>query len=136
MLCVVAEVTERVIGERQLRVLRDVGTTLAAASTRAEVMAGLTACLATEARDVPAARLYLAGQSGAFALAASHDPAGTLSSFAGLTAQPAGAKPVLIDLDAILPAPPSRDPNRPRQALVSPSPGPKAANRWATWSRR
>src|SRR5271166_5372721 len=37
MLCVVAEVTERVIGERQLSVLRDVGTTLAAASTRAEV---------------------------------------------------------------------------------------------------
>ena len=53
MLCVVAEVTERVIGERQLSVLRDVGTTLAAASTRAEVMKGLETCLSGGARDVP-----------------------------------------------------------------------------------
>ena len=45
MLCVVAEVTERVIGERQLSVLRDVGATLAAASTRAEVMQGAGDCL-------------------------------------------------------------------------------------------
>jgi len=36
MLCVVAEVTEKVIGERQLATLRDLGSRLAAASTRAE----------------------------------------------------------------------------------------------------
>ncbi len=59
MLCVVAEVTERVIGERQLSVLRDVGTTLAAASTRAEVMKGLETCLSTGVRDVPFALVYL-----------------------------------------------------------------------------
>src|SRR5580698_4263063 len=53
MLCVVAEVTERVIGERQLSVLRDLGTTLAAASTRAEVMQGLETCLSSGARDAP-----------------------------------------------------------------------------------
>ncbi len=41
MLCVVAEVTERVIGERQLGTLRDLGARLSAASTRAEVMAAL-----------------------------------------------------------------------------------------------
>src|SRR5579863_7664353 len=52
MLCVVAEVTERVIGERQLAVLRDIGATLAGASTRAEVMKGLETCLSGGARDV------------------------------------------------------------------------------------
>jgi hypothetical protein len=41
MLCVVAEVTERVIGERQFATLRDLGSRLAAASTRAEVMSAL-----------------------------------------------------------------------------------------------
>src|ERR1700734_2319951 len=35
MLCVVAEVTEKVIGERQLATLRDLGSRLAAAATRA-----------------------------------------------------------------------------------------------------
>jgi hypothetical protein len=34
MLCVVAEVTEKVIGERQLATLRDLGSRLAPASTR------------------------------------------------------------------------------------------------------
>ncbi len=46
MLCVVAEVTERVIGERQLSVLRDLGAALAAASTRAEAMNEVETCLA------------------------------------------------------------------------------------------
>ena len=40
MLCVVAEVTKKVIGERQLATLRDLGTRLSAASTRAEVVWG------------------------------------------------------------------------------------------------
>jgi signal transduction histidine kinase len=74
MLCVVAEVTERVVGERQLSVLRDVGATLAAASTRAEVMMGLETCLAGGARDVPFALVFLAGRGGAPERAALHDP--------------------------------------------------------------
>ncbi len=74
MLCVVAEVTERVIGERQLRVLRDVGTTLAAASTRAEVMAGLETCLVEGVPDVPFALVYLCEGGGLPRLAAVHDP--------------------------------------------------------------
>ena len=56
MLCVVAEVTERVIGERQLATLRDLGSRLAAASTRAEVMTSLEVCLAEQPRDLPFAR--------------------------------------------------------------------------------
>jgi signal transduction histidine kinase len=136
MLCVVAEVTERVIGERQLRVLRDIGTTLAAVSTRAEAMAGLTSCLACAARDVPAALLYLAGTHGGHSLAAIHDPAQHLSTAAGdagLTAptlwplaQAAHGQPVLVDLgrlpfSALVEAGPfERQREAPRQALVAP----------------
>jgi PAS domain S-box-containing protein len=62
MLCVVTEVTERVVGERRLRVLRDL-----AASPRAE--ATLEACkrlievLADNPLDVPFAALYLLDQT-------------------------------------------------------------------------
>lgn len=80
MLCVVAEVTERVIGERQLSVLRDVGTTLAAASTRAEVMKGLATCLSTGVVDVPFALVYLADRNGVPRCVAMHDPGRHLSS--------------------------------------------------------
>lgn len=73
MLCVVAEVTEKIIGERQLATLRDLGTRLAAAATRTEVMAALEACLAAESRDVPFALAYLADPDGTAAkLAAVH----------------------------------------------------------------
>jgi signal transduction histidine kinase len=75
ILCVVAEVTERVIGERQLRVLRDVGTTLAAASTRAQVMRGLETCLTGDTQDVPFAVVFLFDRNGDQHCAAVHDPA-------------------------------------------------------------
>ena len=60
MLCVVAEVTNRVIGERQLATLRDLGARLAASPTRAEVMKALEACLGAAPRDLPFALAYLA----------------------------------------------------------------------------
>jgi PAS domain S-box-containing protein len=63
MLCVVAEVTEKVIGERQLATLRDLGARLAAASTRSEVMSSLQTCLAAEPRDLPFALAYLADRN-------------------------------------------------------------------------
>ena len=73
MLCVVAEVTEKVIGERQLATLRDLGSRLAAASTRAEVMASVEVCLAEEPRDLPFALAYLVESGGKeAALAAAH----------------------------------------------------------------
>ncbi len=73
MLCVVAEVTERVIGERQLDLLRDMGARLAAASTRADVMDALTACLTTGAADIPFGLVYLTDADGGEAqLAAIH----------------------------------------------------------------
>jgi GAF domain-containing protein len=64
MLCVVTEVTERVIGERQLATLRDLGARLAAESTRAESMRALAAALATEPRDLPFALVYLMDDEG------------------------------------------------------------------------
>ncbi len=59
MLCVVAEVTDRVIGERQLATLRDLGTRLGATSSRNDVMRALTDCLSVNSADVPFALVYL-----------------------------------------------------------------------------
>ena len=64
MLCVVAEVTERVIGERQLAVLRDLGVRLAGAATRVELMSALEACLGAQPRDVPFALAFLRDATG------------------------------------------------------------------------
>jgi PAS domain S-box-containing protein len=143
MLCVVAEVTERVIGERQLSVLRDVGATLAAASTRAEVMKGLEACLSNGARDAPFAVVFLADRAGAPRLAAVHDPdrhiaaASAHAELADAAAWPlaraAHGAPVLVDLEDIGSGWPGGDRPRgispdqwseaPRQALIAPIPG-------------
>jgi signal transduction histidine kinase/DNA-binding response OmpR family regulator len=90
MLCVVAEVTERVIGERQLAALRDLGATLAAASTRAEVMSGFEACLAAYTRDVPFAFVYLTSADGVPRLTAAHDPVNWIAWEAGGEASDAG----------------------------------------------
>ncbi len=62
MLCVVTEVTERVIGERQLGMMRDLGARLSAAATRDDVMSALEACLAGEPRDLPFAMAYLSSE--------------------------------------------------------------------------
>jgi len=62
MLCVVAEVTERVIGERQLDLLREVGARLSAASTRDDVMAALRTCFSQGAPDMPFGLVYLIDQ--------------------------------------------------------------------------
>jgi signal transduction histidine kinase/DNA-binding response OmpR family regulator len=59
MLCVVAEVTERVIGERQLDLLREMGARLSAASTRTDVMGALQACFGAGVADVPFGLVYL-----------------------------------------------------------------------------
>ncbi|TGD97240.1 ATP-binding protein [Methylobacterium nonmethylotrophicum] len=61
MLCVVSEETERVIGERRLRSLRDLGAGMAAARTVAEVGGVVAACLGAGTRDLPVALAYLTG---------------------------------------------------------------------------
>ncbi len=59
MLCVVTEVTERVLGERRLTLLREVAASLATTQTRREVFAALQGDLNTEAHDVPFTLTYL-----------------------------------------------------------------------------
>jgi signal transduction histidine kinase len=72
MLCVVAEVTERVIGERQLSTLRDLGSRLAAGATRSDARAALLQCLEKHPQDMPFAALYFLNSSGEPELAAVH----------------------------------------------------------------
>lgn len=67
ILCVVTEDTERVIGERRLRVLRELAAAMANTRTRAEVFAALDACLCTNAQDLPFALTYLANEDGSYA---------------------------------------------------------------------
>ncbi len=73
MLCVVNEVTQRVFAERQLAKLRDLGTRLAGASTRAAVMAAFEACFSEDSPDLPFVLAYLReGANAAPKLAAFH----------------------------------------------------------------
>ena len=96
MLCVVAEVTEKVIGERQLAVLRDLGVKLAGAATRVELMSALEACLAADPRDLPFALAYLSdGTSGKSKLTAAHGIGKNASqSFLSISEDPAAIWPL------------------------------------------
>jgi PAS domain S-box-containing protein len=77
MLCVVAEVTDRVLGERQLASLRELGARLASAASRADVMAALEAALRERPEDIPFAAAYLAVKDeGVAELAALHGLSG------------------------------------------------------------
>ncbi|ULH13903.1 ATP-binding protein (plasmid) [Deinococcus sp. KNUC1210] len=59
MLCVVAEESERVIGERRVRLLRDLGSRTSGVRTGAEVLQGLQELLASSPPDLPVALTYL-----------------------------------------------------------------------------
>lgn len=59
MLCVVTEVTERVLGERRLTMLREVAASLASTQTLDEVFAAVQDCLGSDARDMPFTLTYL-----------------------------------------------------------------------------
>jgi signal transduction histidine kinase len=58
MLCVVTEETERVIGERRLGLLHELGAQLSSANTTAEVLAALGRVLAQPAPDLPFTLTY------------------------------------------------------------------------------
>ena len=64
MLCVVTEVTERIISERRLSFLGRFGSALAGADSEAEVLAALQRAVAADARDLPFAVTYLFDQEG------------------------------------------------------------------------
>jgi signal transduction histidine kinase/DNA-binding response OmpR family regulator len=59
MLCVVTEETERVIGERRLRVLRELAAGIAGTRTTEQVAEAIERCLAANRHDTPFALLYL-----------------------------------------------------------------------------
>ena len=59
MLCVVTEITDRIIGERRLATLRDLGVRLAGIRTKSDVLAALTASIGAQTRDLPFLLTYL-----------------------------------------------------------------------------
>jgi PAS domain S-box-containing protein len=71
MLCVVTEVSERVIGERRLRVLRDLATQVTGVETVQEACDRFATVLADSPLDVPFACLYVLDETGGRASLAS-----------------------------------------------------------------
>ncbi len=61
LFCVVTEETERVIDERRLGVLKELGSNLAASKSPDEVFRASERALATDARDLPFTAIYLFG---------------------------------------------------------------------------
>ncbi len=75
MLCVVTEETERVIGERRLALLRDLGANLSAVKEEAELFRAVMDRLADGAKDLPFVLIYLLAKDGMSAeLACSRGP--------------------------------------------------------------
>ncbi|MGB8167897.1 MAG: GAF domain-containing sensor histidine kinase, partial [Chthoniobacteraceae bacterium] len=73
MLCVVTEETERVIGERRLALLRELGADLASINTEQELFRAIGARLVKRSEDLPFALIYLLAADGKSAqLACAH----------------------------------------------------------------
>ncbi len=62
--CAVTEETARVIGERRLKVLRDVGAMITETHAPDEVCAAAIACISSDDRDLPFVLIYLADDDG------------------------------------------------------------------------
>jgi len=62
--CAVTEDTSRIIGERRLKLLREVATAVFGARTPAEVCTAAASCIAREPRGLPFALLYLTEDGG------------------------------------------------------------------------
>ena len=94
MLCVVTEETERVIGERRLATLRELGTGLAGTNTVVEVFDAVAAAFAGNRRDLPFALIYL------------FDADGRTSSLAAASGIPADHPAAAVLIDAAAPEQP------------------------------
>ncbi|HEY1487034.1 MAG TPA: ATP-binding protein [Micromonosporaceae bacterium] len=70
MLCVVSEDTDRVIGQRQMATLRDLGSDPSVVRTEQEMLSFASAQLRRNGRDLPFTLLYLTGDDGTARLAA------------------------------------------------------------------
>lgn len=132
MLCVVSEDTIRVVSERRMATLRDLGSDPSVVSTESEILAFTASQLGQNLSDLPFTLTYLFDDHGAAHLAATSGmPAGHAAAPPTLAADgtglwpveaPAGGESVLLELagDAYpaLPTGDWRDP--PTQALVVP----------------
>ncbi len=67
MLCVVSEETSRVINERRMRILRDLGSALAETRTEEDVYKCLSSQLATDLRKIPFSLVYRINDDGSTA---------------------------------------------------------------------
>jgi signal transduction histidine kinase len=64
LLCVVTEDTERVIGERRLKLLHGLASQLSSAEGISQVTGGISRCLSQDARDMPFTLTYLLDEEG------------------------------------------------------------------------
>ncbi|VUF15935.1 Sensor histidine kinase TmoS [Methylobacterium dankookense] len=104
MLCVVTEETERVVGDRRLRLLGGLGGRLARSRTREAVYEAVAQSLAETPDDVPAALLYLFDGQGTARLArAVGFPAGHPAAAPAIAAGAAEAWPLsAVGAEAVL----------------------------------
>jgi signal transduction histidine kinase/DNA-binding response OmpR family regulator len=105
MLCVVSEDTDRVIGERRLATLRDLGAGIAGARTEADLLAAAGVHLGSDPMSLPFALVYLYEEDGTPRLAAA-----------------SGAAPEIEwpSVDGLVDLPELPGERPPRQALVLP----------------
>ncbi len=135
MLCVVSEDTERVIGERHMATLRDLGSDTTTVRTEAEVLAAAAGHLAGNQRSLPFALVYLFDEDGTTARLAGASgiqegeraaPAvldvGDPDAVWPVAALAAGESVLLEDLDRLGPLPTGAWDEPPQQALVVPLP--------------
>ncbi|WP_229898103.1 SpoIIE family protein phosphatase [Streptomyces finlayi] len=122
MLCVVSEDTERVIGERQMATLRDLGSDPSVARTEQEMLAFIGGQLGRNLRDLPFTLTYLFAEDGSARLA-------------GATGIGAGhpAAPPLLAADAPDPVWPVAAPARGDSAVVELGSGPLASLPTGAW---
>ncbi|MCF0094270.1 SpoIIE family protein phosphatase [Micromonospora sp. MH99] len=107
--CIVNETTGRVVGERRLRALSELGTELADVISAGELGRTATDVLARHSADVPFALIYLADSTGQFTLTAAScvDPAAVKvppDTFAELVAE---GSPATVEVSRLLAQPPA-----------------------------
>ncbi|KAB1947852.1 SpoIIE family protein phosphatase [Micromonospora sp. ALFpr18c] len=107
--CIVNETTGRVLGERRLRALAELGADLADVANAAELGRAAAAVLERHRADVPFALIYLADDSGRLVLAgASGTGQATVGATADLLARAAAdGEPVTVDVAQLLDRPPA-----------------------------
>ena len=129
LFCVVIEQTDQVIGERRLRLLRDLGALVSTAKTLAEAVRGSDQCLEKNAIDFPFSLTYLADSAtgelrlmGRTAIAADHPSAPAVLSRASDAPWPVATKAEIVTLDPSLVWPKSHWEKRAERAVVLPLP--------------